>query len=169
MPAASGCDNKPIYPYETFSAAIYLPYFWSIGLFIILVFWQIKYKIIKKILHTGYFIVSMAWMVVWGYTLHIEISQSSNIKLDILFPFFIWWLVVIFQIKKIKNILKNYEDYFSRSIWSMSMMAVSFFILFFIEPHYYGLDISFIASLGIVFTGLLYEYSGKLIKGISEN
>jgi hypothetical protein len=166
MPAAYGCENKPIYPYEIISIYIYGPYIFGLSVLVFLILRAfLSKKTLKKYIVFHYSMI-IIWFVSWGYEINMQIITDSlePVSLDILFPFVLWWGIIIPFFKFVRKNWKDPEpeNLFYRSVWIGALMAISLFAIFIPDRHFYGLNISFTAALVLLCTGLIEDYKTRI-------
>ena len=188
LPAAQACD-KPAYPYEYWQ--FLPPYLFGFTCFLTALMLALKssdekseklYKLIVKL----HFIIYSIGVIAYGIFLNMNnystikeifysTEKSSNNfaekeMLGLLAATVFWWLVLIFSILKFKSKaqrkdsrtkLMNIDRALLISFWSGSLLCFSFFLFFFFEKHYYGIDLSLLASLSIAITAIIEERKHK--------
>ena len=182
LPAVSGCD-KPAYPYEYWQLTA--PYFFGFTCFLTTLMAALKspdenseklYRFFAKLHFTVYGAGVIAYGVFLNINSYVAIKEiffstddSSTIFAEkeipgLLAATIFWWLVLLFSTLQLKSIRQRKHPRTNRmnmdrllliSFLSGSLLSFSFFLFFFFDKHYYGIDLSIITSLSIAITAII--------------
>lgn len=170
MPAVPAC-NTPIYPFEIYW--VYPPYLFGV----VCLLWGLS-KITPMLARyaKGINLLSAAYTAImgllWGAKIHNELlltrepsdslaQGAQTVELMFLLALLTWWLSAILFFRgagKREARRRDPQRAGGRAIWVGALLCLSFFTPFMSAPHYYGLNLSFFASLTILSAGLINEF-----------
>ena len=184
LPAAQGCD-KPVYPYEHLE--FIWPYIFGFTCFLTSLTYAVKssdtisenfYKFFVKVHLLVYAVGASVYGAFLNYTSLSAINQVyfstaesqkkfTNTDLpEMLSATIFWWFILFASFIKLKSTNRLFRSNSKEpkinpvliiSYWSGALLSFSFFLFFFFERHYYGIDLSLIASATISTTAFIEQ------------